>query len=575
MRIWNFAKQKARILKDRRNFPLLLFAVIILFAFLANSLHEAYPDEMDNILGGWYILHGRNIYNGFFTHHGPFPYFLSAIVEILSGRSFPLFRIVYSVFLFIFTFWSFAYLRENVKRISLNFYYLFIVFFATGATYFWGHMALADNISAILLTPVFALMFLKIYTRESFLLKDFIFISILTFFALLSSLTYIYIYLAIYLILAFYYLQSFEFKLNRVLNKETYKIITIFALPFVIYLAYLLITGSLSDYLYQAVVFNKKYYVYYPGSHGEVTVNPIRFAIIIAQNFHNNFSSLMIQARDFNFSFPFNITLAIGNTALIIYLLLKRRFGLALLTFIFIAFANARSNPLVSSETDYQSAVYILISLFNLSFILPSLYNDLNREPKYGEKILLSFLFIVVSIYSFFNFTFLLRKFADKAYTKYMGFAPAIYDRPRIAPIINSLVDKNGYAWMGPFEFGELFYLNAKIPSKYHILLPGFGGSEKIQQEMLTEFNANKPDVIYFDSTFFILGKAPESYAHFFLNFLNNNYTNVADYPGKIKYKSKLGSDVHFNLETKLYMRRDKAPELIEKMTSQNLIERK
>ncbi len=75
-----------------------LFVLVMLGIFLINTVHEQYPDEFDNILGGWYILHGRLIYTGFFTHHGPVAYYIAALVEIFSGQSFVRFRIVYSIF---------------------------------------------------------------------------------------------------------------------------------------------------------------------------------------------------------------------------------------------------------------------------------------------------------------------------------------------------------------------------------------------------------------------------------------------------------------------------------------------
>src|SRR3989344_5494174 len=574
MKFGSYIKSRLGLLTERKSFPYILFALVILFVFLVNTVHESYPDEFDNILGGWYSLQGLIIYKDWFTHHGPVPYFLSSIIEIFSGQSFVGFRLFYALFLFIFMFGSFGYLRKSIKTLSLNFYLGFILLFGIGATYFWGHMMLADNISAILLTPVYALTLLKFYNRELFSIKDFIFISVLSSLALLSSLTVVFLIGFLYLFLAIYYASTYQFKVRNLFNSQTYKIISIFAIPYFVFLLYLLITGSLQDFIYQAIIFNKKYYVYYPGSSGEVTINPLRFAIVIAQEFHNNFSSLLIQVKSFEFAFPFNISLAVVNTGLLIYLVLKRKYMLAAFVLFWLIYSNARSNPWTSRETDYQSAVYIVASLFNISFIIPTLYEELKKDLDYPKKLILSFVFILILIYSFFNFAFILRKFSYKVYDKYMGRAALIYDRPRIAPILNAITTKEDYAMIGPFEFEANFYLNARQPSKYHILLPGMGSSEKIQQELLSDLERNKPLVIYFDRRFFILGRSPEMTGQFFLKFLEENYTTLSSYKaGNTSYKSRIPIDEKVDLETKLYIRKDLAEQTVKRLLEKDLIE--
>src|SRR5207237_807808 len=113
-------------------------------------------------------------------------------------------------------------------------------------------------------------------------------------------------------------------------------------------------------------------------------------------------------------------------------------------------------------------------------------------------------------------------------------------------------------AWIGPFEFEQLFYMNGQIPSKFIILLPAFGNSPEIQQQMIAEFQKNKPKIIYFDKRYFIFGTSPEMYAPFFMNFLKENYITLSDYKDeKIVYKSNLPVDNRIDLETKLYINKN------------------
>lgn len=562
-----------RFIKERQYFTV-LFVLIMLGIFLINSMHESYPDEFDNILGGWYILHGRLIYTGFFTHHGPIAYFLAALVEIFSGRSFVRFRIVYSIFLLAYFLWTYIFLKHRVGIIKSRPYLYFVPVIGIAATYFWGQMLLADTISGFFLTPVYVLLLLKIINRENLIKKDFIFISVLTSLAWLSSLTYTYLIIFIALCSLIYY---FYYQPTRPVKKRTIlEVLGIFLAPYVIFVIYLLLTGSLSDYIYQAITFNEKYYIYnYPRPPGVTHINPIRYAIVIAHDVLSDFFYLAIQLKDFNFNFPFNVTLIAINIVLLVYLLSKRNYYFAVFLILFLIYSNARSDPLSSKETDYQSAVYMMFTLFNACFVIPTLYKELNTTTVVlAKRVILIGCFVLVSIYSVFTSLYLFNLWMDKAYTKYMGTAPLIYDRPIIAPVINSVVSPNDYMWIGPFSFEELFFANGNIPSKYQILIPDMGQSQKIQTEMLADFQAHKPKVIYFDPEFYVLGKDPDEYGQFFINFLNSNYITLYNYRnGNTKYVSVPPVTLQMDLEKKLFINKDDIKEVIQKLVQANYIQ--
>ena len=61
------------------NKGLVFVFVFFLALVLVNALHESFPDEYDNILGGFYINKGILPNIGFFTHHNIGAYFLAAI----------------------------------------------------------------------------------------------------------------------------------------------------------------------------------------------------------------------------------------------------------------------------------------------------------------------------------------------------------------------------------------------------------------------------------------------------------------------------------------------------------------
>lgn len=560
------------IFRSKSFYSYLFFSLILLFTFFANTLHESYPDEFDNILGGWRILHGHPLYSEFFTHHGPTAYFIAAIIEIFSGNSFVKFRIIYSLVMFAFLMFSFWYYRRSIGVHLSRFFPLFLLFIGIGSTYFWGHMLLADNISGYFLSLSVGLFILKQLHHKPLLKGDLIFISIMTFLSILSSLTYLYLVLIFYLFVYTEYFTSNKLSFKKISYYVTP--LLIFGIPFLLFLLYLLLTGSFSDYVYQNFVFNQQYYIYnYPRAPGETAINPIRFAIIIANTFLMSFSDLLIQIKDFNFSFPFNISLAVANLAFMIYAFTKKKYRLLLFFLLMLIYANGRSNPLTSSERDYQSAVYILISLFVASYLLYELYEELRSELEYRRKFIYSSLFLLLFVYMFANFQFLGRKFLEKAYNKYMGKAPLIYNRPQIAPMINSILVPSDYTWIGPFEFEELFYTKEKFASQYQIFNPGMGHSEKIQNGLIADFEKTKPKLIWFDKKFYILGQNPEEYGKPFIQYLNNNYTTLLEYKrGNVRFVSVNPIDPRTDIETKFYIRRENVDEIIDRMVSLNLI---
>ena len=555
----------------KRNIGKIIFFFFFFVILFANTLHEEYPDEYDNILGGKFIVEGVLPYSGFFSHHGPVPYFLSAFLYLFSGASFVKFRIFYSIFLFLYSLATYLYLRRSIGKSETNFYLFFLGIVGLASTYFWGHMLIADNLSSYLIVPVIVLIILKVMYKKLFTFTDLIFISVLLSSALLSALTVMYLVLIVYAFCFYLYTKGVCFE--KITKKNTIYFLLIMIAPYVVFALYLFVTQSFYYYAYQNVILNQKYYIYnYPGSPNG-TINPVRYAIVIFHNFYYSFTSLLFQIKDFNFGFPFNITLAISNVALVGYLFLRRHYMLAIFLILSLVFANARSSPLESSEKDYQASVYIMISLFSMCFFLLRAFVDLRKEDDYVKKVILTFFFVSVGVYSFFNIEFIFGRFEDKVFQKYMGNKPLIYDRPELAPLANKIVGSNDYVWIGPLNFKEYLYIDAKIPTKYHFLIPAMGRSEEIKIEIINEFMKNKPKIIFFDKHVSILGSNSQEYAGFFLDFLRENYLTLYDYrQNGLKYESAIPISSTVDLETKMYISRESVNDVISRMLYLNLI---
>ncbi len=548
-----------------------LFFVIVLAILLVNAFHEEYPDEFDNILGGWYIIHGIPIYKGFFTHHGPVAYIISAIIELFTRNSFVAFRVLFACAIFAQLLWSYVYIRKKIGKDRSLFYLAFIGIISLAGNYYWLHMLLADTISAYFLAPVITILLVTSFYKISLTRKDLIVVSILTSLTVLSSLTFLFLSLIIYCYAFYYYLRCNHI---HIFSRKSLQALLIFLGPYILFFIYLFASSSIKEYLYQGWVFNQKYYIYnYPRPDGITRINPVRFAIVIANTFYNSYFTLLEQVKTLNIGFPLNITLASGTFGTVIYCFIKKRYIFGLTFFTFLAYANARSEPLHSKETDYQSAVYIMIAFVVIPFILIEIFRKLDNDKRFGANIISILLFIVIGFYSLFSSLFLFQKFFNRTYEKYMGYASLIYDRPEIAPIINKIVAVNEPVWIGPFEFKELFYTHGKPASKYHIFIPGMGYSPEIRSKFIAELEKNKPSVVYFQKTFFILGRSPEMYGQFFLDYLDSHYVLLMDYKENgIRYRSLVPRSGRVDLEGRLYIRKENVKETINKMLSQKLI---
>lgn len=562
-----------RFFGNKENLFLFCFFLFILSILSVNALHESYPDEFDNILGGKYLLQRIPIYTGFFTHHGPLAYFISAFILLFSNGSFVSFRILFAVLIFLFLLCSYLYLRKSFGSKETNFYLGFIFITALAGNYYWLHMLLADSLSAYFFAPVITLLLLATFYKRRLRLRDLAVISILTAGSILSSLTFIYLSILVYSYSLYLYISTN--KSIKLFSKRIVPAVSILLAPYIIFLAYLLLTISLNDYLYQGFTFNQLYYVYnYPRPEGSTTINPIRFAIVIANVFYNNYYTLLQQVPSMNLGFPVNIAMAVSTFFLALYLLIKRRFLFALFFIGLLIYSNARSDPLTSKETDYQSAVYIIIAFISAPFLLTKLWEELNYKiTETASRYIYLIMFIVAGIYSLSASMFLFQKFFNRTYDKYMGRAALIYDRPQLAPIINKITKADDKVWIGPFEFGELFYTDAKPASRYQIFIPGMGASPEIRKDFINELERSKPKVIYFQKNFFILGRNPEMYGQFFIEYLQSKYVTLYDYrENGNKYVSLVPVSEKVDIETRLYIRKEYKEEIIKRLVDSNFI---
>ncbi len=551
---------------------LLLIFAFIFISFLVNSIHTQFPDEFDNIFGGYLINQGKLPYIGFFTHHNPGAYVLASFITMFTERSFVFFRIIFSFILFIWFVVSFFIIKNRLKDQNPIYFILYGVLIALGSTYWWGQMLLSETIVGHLLVPVMLIMIGKDLMQIRFDIKDIWIISLLTFLSLFTSLTYIYFIPFVLLITFYFYLRD-----NKPFTpKNIITPLIIFTFPYLIFFIYLILTGSLFEFYFASIYYNVNYYIYnFPKVAGIHSHHPVRYAISIARNSIDGISALLTQIPSFNLSYPMNISLALGNLIAIIYFLLKRRFGLTLLLTSMMIYTNARSEPLNIHETDFHATVYIMLTIATTMYIFSKIKNDLDKKYPFSFKSIFAFLFILGGVYWLFAAMFWGNSFMNKAYDKLMGNAPLIYDRPQTGRILNTLLTKDDYYWIGPFELQELLFINGQQASKYFWFLPANSRDEKIKREIIADFDKTKPKVILFKDWWSNFGVTPEQFNTTIVTYLDKNYFQLEDLKNEgLEFTVNMPRERDFDFENELYFRKDQKEKIVAELFSKNLIQK-
>ncbi len=557
----------------RQHKGLVVFFGVILLLSLVNTVHESFPDEYDNILGGYYITNGILPNIGFFTHHNIGAYFLAAVNTIFTQQSFVWFRILFAFEAWIGIVLTYLLFRRAFGNEKSRFYLLYVAIVFVGSTYWWGQMFLSETLVSYLIVPVYGLVLLKSFYGKEWTLKDLILVSILTFISFSISLTYIYVFLIIYPLVLGLYVFGLKKKLDF---RRISLAVLIMGLPYAIFGLYLLLTNSYEEFYYQQYFYNFNYYIYnFPEVAGERSTNPARYAVSTAYQTLNGFYGLLIQVKDFNLEYPFNVSLLLGNLLAIIYLVIKKKYWLAGLVFLVVIFTNTRSEPLNIKETDFHATVFIAVSFFNLVWASFEAARDLNkRNLSYLSGVVMSILFVIVWIYAAFSLALLSDKFAEKVYLKYMGQQPLIYDRPEVAPILNKITTKDDFVWVGPFAFHELLYVEGRNPSKYHWFLPQSEAFSRFKEGIINDLDLRRPKVIVFEKGYTNFGKRAEEWNYPIVQFLDKNYFGFEQL-SSLGYVSKAPKAEHFDFVQTYYFDNQRREEIINELLKNGLIEKR
>lgn len=573
---------------------LVVFLLVLLWINTTNIYYESFTDEYDNLYGGQLITRGLLPYTGFFSHHGPVAYFFAAGIELFTGKDFLMFRFVYQYILWfvevllIFFLWKYFNFREAVSLIA------YFIVSAISLNYFWGHLLVADNLAAFLLSGAYILLLYQLKQKTSDVnprmnalndtalavklrrnhgrkpvefhklifpkrhpLKLLFIISLLGFLGLFTSYTFVFAVILIH-IFSFYSFSKFNFL----------KVLILIFVPYIFLAIYLLLTQSFDEMYFQTVTFNRENYVYAEAAQAK---NLFALGALIFLKFLNTYKEFLNNLVHYSLNHPFVPTLMLANTALWIQLILTRKFKAFLFSLLIIIFVNVRNNPLSEKLNDFQSAPYILISIFNGVYFLTHSWQVLFEKKQTLKRVLFSFLFIIMLTFSYHFYRFVFDRWSFD-YREKQSSKEIIYQSHPVSPFLNPLLKEDDYFFIGPFDPESNFYTIAKPTSRYYFFVPAMEKSSKIHQELLENILKNKPKIIVYHTEYNIFGHEP---GKDLIKTLLKDYTTLEYIKGNIKYTPKikwLGS-FRYDLERHFFIRKEFLEEILTKMDALDFIQ--
>lgn len=551
------------------------FATALLIILLLNTIHGTYPDEFDNIAGGRLILSGYLPYTGFFTHHAPFAYYLSALINLISGISFVKFRLVYALLTWIFMLTTTRYLFRVHPDLGKAAGGTWLLIGLSGM-YVWSQMLLADSLAGYLIIFPFLIIIWKLWHGQPMSRMQVGLSATLLFLTFLTSFTYLYTvafgYLGLVAVILRQALPALRLispkKLPQtILHSQLFRNLVMLGLAPAALIIYLTITGSWSAFVYQAITFNSKYYIYLPD--GVVTSNPLRMAVVFAMEFVKNFRMILTHVKDLNIYYPFALTLALGHAGLWILSGTKNRFLVLIVSLGMTTFATARSNPLNTGETDYQANVYQFLGLASACLVVILAGKLLQKAVDSRIKLISGALYLLTCFYLLFYGLSMFEFWYRQGYLKYMGRHPLIYDRPEVAPVLNQILSPDETYYIGPFAFEEHYYMKARLASRHWITIPAMDKSERIQRELIGDLQKNQPRLILIDHEHLIFGARTGTFLE---PLLAENYTTLGQLveSGQIELiRDKVGQ---YDLYTDFYILRSRATTTLGQLRQLELI---
>lgn len=338
--------------------------ILLTIAFLLGCLTiywSQFGDEADNLVVGWLLTRGYVLYRDLFSHHFPFPYYWSAAVIGLFGKS--IFAVRLSVWVFQIVALGIA-MKLSRFHLSLG---LAALIWSILRHLYKSNLVLYSPLCGASLVVVFAVTLSLLLERAEADWKTPLAIGLFSVLAILSDPLSVY---AISVALLYLLLKQ---------RKQGALALLFTAVGLGGYAAYLFASGTLQDFVRDAIQFNIEVYARY------LQANHLRWRQLLDMLW-KGLEILDPVWQDFD---PFR-TISVQNAGLdkwaftgllyrlaalvgVISLLLQKRFRSASFLYLFVAAS------LVINRWDFRAAAFVMISWVTLAAVVSQEWQEQER----------------------------------------------------------------------------------------------------------------------------------------------------------------------------------------------------
>ena len=516
----------------KEKFTIILFAIGYIFTIL-EAFYGTFCDEADVISASWLMSQGKHLYSDIFCHHMPVPYFFLEIFQYFPG--------------------SVIFLRLSYGIITQSYFILLYLFFRKKLPQYlipmtatlWGmmkhiflqNMILADTFVALGLFTIFLEMIT--HKKVKYERKDKILISFATFISFGSSLIAVYPLLIFYVHYIIKRLLLYKKEKEKALSyfKEDLIFVCIVLFPFLIFMLYLVLTGTWGDFLENAIFFNTDYYSIYNGK-----ATPISLIVSQFLNFPTRAWTrilLVTKYLPYIFQSPTDIFIGINFIIFLIWSMVALfRYKLkSVLYILFIYFCYMRDG--------FHISTFAIFCPFFLAEGLLWCFKEikLKQKAKLGKALAISGILLCSMLYLFIILYTVFNTIKDKMYVANYG--------EEYKDIILAVTQEQDTIWAVPMK-PELYYVTKRMPANGNIFY--FPWQAIIQQDLLEK----KPKVIIYDDEEWLWQETIQtsSYCQWLEDILREKYFSIQ------------GLD-------KIYFLKEKETEIVQKLIENNIVRRK
>lgn len=505
--------RKIRHLLNQSWVPALVFILAALLT-LTQSFREVFHDEGDILTVGWLLTKNQVLYRDVFSHHFPLPYFWSAGVTLLFGRSLPAQRLaIFTLTVVIFL--AAARLSRRPLAVSLGF-----LFWSLFSHLVRGNMVLYHTFGALSLFVVFIILFRTLKNPESLSWGTGLLLGFAASVAILGSVIYLYPILIALIFLAISQVQwdqqrSLKARLTNLAHRLWPVLAGGLVLP-LLFLVYLLAHQAVGDFWREGIRFNLDFYSPHINASD---MSPLQ-VLVYTVAFHN---PLQVLAPPLNPHWTFNYILFISvrlcALASVGIMAARRQYLRAAFTYLFLAALLVRNNG-------PNGQPYLMIALYLLPAVLLANWLPRSAPPAsapsarppwmttLGKGLQITGICLLGILFLAFGRLFINTLKQPENLTPTHNFGPALQEAEHLQAIRERCPGTEILAY--PFDM-TLYYLSGIKPaSRYLFMLPWV--DDYATPDIIADLREDRPILVSYDLEVFYY--RPEA----LLEFLEKNY---------------------------------------------------